>query len=118
MTEKSLALHWKSTPLGMIEWDLDFNIVAMNPAAQHIFGYPQQEAAGQKASAIIPETEHDKLADAMNQLRAGADAVSSRNLNHRRDGSLITCQWYYTPLLDADDRIVGYASLVQDISQQ
>jgi diguanylate cyclase (GGDEF)-like protein/PAS domain S-box-containing protein len=102
----------------MIEWDTGFNVRAWNPGAAHIFGYPELEMMGRYADCIVPEFEQSKVAVVMERLGAGEKDVSLRNLNVRKDGTLITCDWYNTCLLDADGRIAGYASLVQDVSER
>ena len=110
--------HWECTSLGIIEWDTDFNVRAWSPGAVHIFGYPEAEMTGRHANCIVPEFEHEKVAAVMARLASGEKDVSLRNLNVCKSGTVITCDWYNTCLLDADGRIAGYASLVQDVSEQ
>jgi diguanylate cyclase (GGDEF)-like protein/PAS domain S-box-containing protein len=102
----------------MIEWDADFNVCAWNPGAMHIFGYSEAEMIGRYAACIVPESEHAKLAVVMERLSAGEKDVSLRNLNVRKDGTIITCDWFNACLLDAEGRVAGYASLVQDVSER
>jgi PAS domain S-box-containing protein len=102
----------------MIEWDKDFNVRAWNPGAVHIFGYSEAEISGRNASYIIPEFEHAKVAVVMDKLIAGENEVSLHNLNIRKDGVVITCDWFNTCLFDAEGGIAGYASLVQDVSDR
>ncbi|MFC1772528.1 EAL domain-containing protein [Pseudomonadota bacterium] len=110
--------HWACASLGMIEWDTAFNVRAWNPGAAHIFGYSEAEMTGRNASCIVPEFEHAKTVAVMERLGAGEKEVSLRNLNVRKDGTIITCDWFNTCLLDADGGIAGYASLVQDVSDR
>jgi diguanylate cyclase (GGDEF)-like protein/PAS domain S-box-containing protein len=110
--------HWKCASLGMIEWDTAFNVRAWNPGAEQIFGYSEAEISGRNAKLIVPEFEHAKVAVVMERLSAGENEVSLRNLNVRKDGVIITCDWFNTCLLDADGGIAGYASLVQDVSDR
>lgn len=110
--------HWECASLGMIEWDANFNVRAWNPGAAHIFGYAETEIIGCNASHIVPEFEQKKVAGVMARLASGEKDVSVRNLNIRKNGTIITCDWYNTCLLDSDGRIAGYASLVQDISER
>lgn len=104
--------------MGMIEWDTDFNVRAWNPGAVHIFGYSEAEMTGRSATTIVPEFEYPKVAVVMERLGSGEKDVSLRNLNVRKDGTIITCDWFNTCLLDADGRIAGYASLVRDVSDR
>ena len=38
--------------------------------------------------------------------------------NITKDGQIILCQWYNTPLVDEDGVVIGIASLVEDITEQ
>ena len=38
--------------------------------------------------------------------------------NVTRSGSTIQCEWYNTPLVDPGGRVVGFASLVQDVTER
>ncbi len=120
MTKSSYAdiPHWKCATLGMIEWDVDFNVRAWNPGAEHIFGYSEREIVGRNAKCIVPEFEYAKVTVVMERLSAGESEVSLRNLNIRKDETIITCDWFNTCLFDADGGIAGYASLVQDVSDR
>ncbi len=53
ISERKLALHIQQTPLAVIEWDLDFEVTAWNPAAEKIFGYAASEAIGNPARELI-----------------------------------------------------------------
>lgn len=63
MTKSSYAdiPHWKCATLGMIEWDVDFNVRAWNPGSAHIFGYSESEMTGRNAGFIVPEFERPKV---------------------------------------------------------
>lgn len=38
-SEQRLSLHVQQTPLGVIDWNLDFEVMEWNPAAERIFGF-------------------------------------------------------------------------------
>ena len=42
----------------------------------------------------------------------------SVNENVTKDGRIITCEWFNTPLMDPDGRLVGVISLAQDITER
>jgi len=42
----------------------------------------------------------------------------STNKNVTKDGRVISCDWYNTPLVDENDRVLGVASLVQDVTER
>jgi PAS domain S-box-containing protein len=117
-TEQRHRLHFLQTPLGVIEWNMRFEIMAWNPAAERIFGYTPIEAIGQHASLIIPgstEKPVDALWQAMISSRDGSRSTSQ---NLTRAGQLIDCEWYNTPLVNETGQVIGAASLVQDVTEQ
>ncbi len=52
-SERKLALHIQQTPLAVIEWNLNFQVTAWNPAAERIFGYAVHQAMGRHASELV-----------------------------------------------------------------
>jgi PAS domain S-box-containing protein len=113
---QKLALHFQQTPLGVIEWDMKFRVARWNSAAERIFGFTAQEAVGQHGMFIVPESDRASVKLLMESLLAGESIEQSTNENVRQDGTLITCEWYNTSLVDADGHVVGVASQVQDIT--
>jgi PAS domain S-box-containing protein len=117
-SEQRLSLHIQQTPLAYVEWDLGFQVVEWNPAAERMFGYSKSAALGQHAGLIVPEAARplvDQIWDALLEQKGG---TRSTNDNVTKDGRIIACEWYNTPLVDADGEVIGVASLVQDITER
>jgi PAS domain S-box-containing protein len=110
-------LYFDQTPLGVIEWDLDFRVTRWNPAAERVFGYPPAEAMGQHASFIVPEAERPFVDVLWRQLLSKQGGERSTNGNVCQDGRAIFCEWYNTPLADEQGRVIGVVSLVMDITE-
>ena len=115
---QKLALHFKQSPLAVIEWDTSFRVARWNPSAERIFGFTTQEAIGQHGLFIVPESAHAILGSVMEKLLKGEGDERSTNENVRKDGVIILCDWYNTSLIDAEGRVVGVASQVQDITER
>ena len=49
-------------------------------------------------------------------LREGGERSTNENVT--KDGRTILCEWYNTPLVTADGRVIGVASLVQDVTER
>lgn len=111
-----MHLHVGQTPLGVIEWDLDFRVVRWNPAAERIFGYSEQEAMGCHSSFIVPANVRERVEGVWRALLDRKGGERSANENATKDGRTILCEWYNTPLADTDGRVIGVASLVQDVT--
>ena len=117
-SEQLMRLHVEQTPLAVIHWDLDLRVSAWNPAAERIFEYSHQEAIGQHFSFIVRPDERAQLDQIWAALRGQKGGERSTNENLTKSGQLIWCEWYNTPLVTAGGQVVGFASLVMDISEQ
>lgn len=118
-SQQRLALHFKQSPLGMIEWDREFRVTDWNPAAERIFGYSREEALGQHGqNLVVPEPVRPYVADVWNQLLESRGAVNAHNENITKDGRTIVCEWSNTTLIDASGEVVGVASLVNDVTDR
>jgi PAS domain S-box-containing protein len=111
-------LHFDQTPLGVIEWDLSFRVTRWNPAAERVFGHSAAEALGRHASFIVPESVRPQIDALWDQLLARQGGERSTNENLHKDGRNIFCEWYNTPLVDEQGRVIGVASLVMDVTNR
>ncbi|HEY9667223.1 MAG TPA: PAS domain S-box protein, partial [Coleofasciculaceae cyanobacterium] len=112
-----MALLVQQTPLAVIEWTTDLKVVEWNPAAERIFGYSRSEALGHHAiELMVPDTAREKVNQIWNQLLHQKGGTRSTNENFTKAGKKIYCEWYNTPLINSQGKIIGIASLVQDVT--
>jgi PAS domain S-box-containing protein len=117
-SENRLSVHLLNTPVGAISWDLDFKVVEWNPAAEKIFEYTKAEAYGRHAAdLILPPDVAEMVDDIFQNLLSQTGGERSVNENVTRSGKRILCDWYNTVIKDNQDRIIGVASLVNDITE-
>lgn len=118
-SEQRMRLHLEQTPIGVIEWGTDFTVLDWNPAAEHIFGYTKNEAMGCHAAELIIPKSAKKEVDAI-----WRDLILKKNVLHQiyenstKDGQILFCEWYNTPLVDQSDKLIGVTSLVEDITEK
>ena len=87
-------------------------------SAERIFGYNRLEAMGRHGvDLIVPEDAKEYFRQLCITLLTKKGGVTSLNKNIRKDGKIILCEWYNTTLVDADGKIVGVASPIQDVTE-
>ena len=114
-----LRIQIDRLPLAYILIDANGRVVDWNPAAEKTFGYTKEEALGRVCvDLIVPSPVSDHLREIIRRIWAGDMNAHSVNENQMKDGRIITCQWFNTPLIEADGRFVGVISLAQDITDR
>ncbi|HVI80775.1 MAG TPA: PAS domain S-box protein, partial [Candidatus Acidoferrum sp.] len=117
-SQRKLRIHFDNTPLAVVEWDLHFRVTDWNPSAERIFGYSRAEAIGQHASFIVPPQYRDHVDNIWQALISQRGGERSTNDNVTKSGRTISCEWYNTPLIDDSGKVLGVASLVQDMTER
>jgi PAS domain S-box-containing protein len=110
------ALTVERLPLAYIEFDLEIRVLEWNPAAEQIFGYTKHEALGQNAlNLIVPGPASDHIKRILDRIWAGDLEAHSINQNLTKDGSVIDCDWFNTPISEIGGKVTKAISLVRDI---
>jgi PAS domain S-box-containing protein len=113
------ALHLKNTPLAIIEFDIDLNVIEWNTAAENIFGYSHDEAINENIMHLILFRENSEEAEKLWDRLLNHEAVAGSIIeNKTKSGDPIFCEWFVTPLTDENNNIVGVASMALDISEK
>jgi PAS domain S-box-containing protein len=114
-----LSVHLKNTPVGAISWDTEFRVREWNPSAESIFGYSRDEAMGKHvADLILPEDVREQVNLVFQNILAGRGGERNMNENITKSGKRILCDWYNTLVKTIDGKIIGVASLVNDITER
>jgi diguanylate cyclase (GGDEF)-like protein/PAS domain S-box-containing protein len=114
-----LRLHLERTPLGVIEWDTDFRIVTWNPSAESIFGHAAAEAIGESGYMLVQGgADTERIAAMWMELQQAKGSTRVTLSNRTSRGEVIHTEWYNTPLVDNEGKMIGVASLVQDITER
>lgn len=114
-----LRIHLDHTPLGVIEYDVDYKVIGWNKRAEEIFGYKKQEALGKHAAdLIVPLEIREHCRAVFGELIEQSGGGHNTNDNVTKSGRIITCDWFNTTLKDANGKTTGVASICQDITER
>ncbi len=118
-SELRLKYHLENSPLGVVEWDKNFNVVQWSDEAEKIFGLSKEEVIGTRIDSldIIYEEDATIVGKTMERLTSGKELkVVSQNRNYNRNREIIYCVWYNSVLLDENGRMSSVMSLVENIT--
>ncbi len=115
-----LQIAIDNMPNAYILWDSDLLIKEWNKSAERIFGYSKEEMLGKNAvDFIVPNDFRNLVKDVLQKLKVGEVVdYSEKDNNIRKDGKVISCQWFNTPLADEDGKVFAILTLAQDITER
>ena len=114
--EKRLNLFFEQSPLGVIEWNENFDFVRLNDAAEEILGYAEDELVGRSWEAIVPKSDRGSVDEVVSHLLENAGNCRSVNENMRKDGERVVCEWHNWVVTDEDGDVATIFSQFQDIT--
>ncbi len=117
-SEERLRTIVDQSPMGIILWNTDFQVKQWNPAAEKIFGYSPEEALDLPATKLMPETMQPHMTKIWQKLISSEVGIRSHNENIHKDGRIINCDWFNTPICDASGAVLGALSLVENVTER
>lgn len=120
-TLQRLKFHVENSPLAVVEFDREFRVISWSNVAQRVFGWSAEEILGKRIDQLrwVHEEDAARVAALSADMFAGRRTRNLHtNRNYRKDGSVITCEWYNSALLDSAGDLVSVLSLVVDITER
>jgi len=117
-SEEQLRTIVDQSPMGIILWNSNFEVMQWNQAAAKIFGYSAEEALGLPSKRLLVESMHPYIDKIWQKLISTHDGIRSHNENITKDGKIIQCDWFNTPLCDSVGTIHGALSLVENVTER
>ncbi|MFW6318343.1 MAG: PAS domain S-box protein, partial [Halorubrum sp.] len=116
-SEERLSRFIDQSPLGTIEYDDEFRIVRVNPAAEEVLGYEESELLGGTWLPFVPDGERRHVAALERDLLSNKGGFQSVNENVRSDGERIRCAWHNQVVTDAEEGVIGVFSQFEDVTE-
>jgi PAS domain S-box-containing protein len=116
--EQRLSLFFEESPLGVVEWDENFEFVRLNETAEEILGYDEAELNGESWEAIVPPSDRDPVGLVVSELLEAEGGHHSINENVRKDGQRIVCEWHNRIVTDEHGEVVTIFSQFQDVTDR
>jgi PAS domain S-box-containing protein len=114
-----LRLTLEQMPLAFTEFEPSGLIIAWNPAAEAMFGYPAREVIGTKhLDIVVAPSARTQVQDLWQSLLAGRSDIRNVNENVTRDGRIIRCEWFNARNCATDGRLLSIICLARDVTEQ
>ena len=117
---EQLKMSIENMPLAYILWDSNYRVKDWNRSAERVFGYSRDEVLGKHLpDLVIPWGNRPALEQAYHRLVKGyGKGLLKNEKNIRKDGTVISCKWYNTPLKEKNGEIFAVLSMVEDLTDQ
>lgn len=116
-TNQTLHTLLQASPLVVIAIDKQCKVKFWGPAAEHIFGWKEDEVIGQ----LIPIMPQEKCFEFNEMQKNGRRSTSHKGIEMvclKKDGSQIDVEGWAAPLRSYDDEVIGTIVLFADITER
>ncbi len=114
-----LQIQIERMPIGYIVTDSSFRFTYINPAAEKIFGYKNEEVKGKSVYGTILSPDSKGLMEGLiGRIGNGEEIVEMTNQNLTKAGNMIVGEWINTPIFDESGELDSLLCMVQDVTRR
>ncbi len=126
ITERRLAEEERSRLAGIVENStdaidsrtLDGTNVTLNPSAQKLYGYSEEEIKTKDTFVITPPDHIDEIKDVLERVGRGETIPEYETERVSKDGRRIPLSITVSPVKDQDGNIIGASTIARDITKR
>ncbi|MEG4146783.1 PAS domain S-box protein [Microcoleus sp. Pol12B5] len=118
---QKLNFHVENSPMAVVEWNRDFQIIRWSAGAERILGWKAEEILGKSLTEIpfVFEEDLESVTEVCQRLVYGDEPhIFSYNRNYTNDRNIVHCEWYNSSLRDESGRMISVLSLVLDVTER
>jgi len=93
-------------------------ITTWNRAAEHMYGYTEEEIVGQSISVLCPTDRPGEIGEILDKIARGERVVHYETVRLRKDGTTIPVSVTVSPVHDDQGTLVGASSIARDITDR
>ncbi|WNR42191.1 PAS domain S-box protein [Paenibacillus roseipurpureus] len=116
-TKELLESVINNTSDGISVLDLNGNVISVNAAHEHMFGWSQEELRDRPLPIYPPELENERK-DIYEKLSKGMKISGLESVRLRKDGEQIHVSVTKTPIMNEQGEIFGFAGITRDITER
>lgn len=96
-------------------FDLNQQIIQVNPAFEKIYGWTKEEAIGNQLP-IVPNHRMEEAAERTSRILNGESIPSLHTQDQRKDGSLIDVEITLSPIMDEEKKVIAMSAISRDVT--
>ena len=97
---------------------LDGLITYWSPGAAKLYGYRREEILAKHFSLLFSPERRDEAVERFERIKGGGNARLSESVHIKKDGTLIPVSLNVSLVKDESGRLIGFATIVRDISEE
>jgi PAS domain S-box-containing protein len=117
-SEERLQAVIESSPVAILEVNLETRVTRWNAAAERIFGWSREEMVGHLGVPLVPESRQAEFEELVAKVRGGRAYTGFETLRQRKDGTLLDVEISAAPVRDAGGHVVSHMVVFSDITRR
>ncbi len=121
MAQEQLRMYTDNSPVGVLEWTPDLHLKSVSKKGQQLLCADEKSLTGRSAQTLLRALGDPALLDTLTSQIDRFRSESGINGNfevvsRETESGRFYTRWYNSAILDEDEKVAGYISLVEDVT--